>query len=617
MAKQISYSVRDFQNLRKQLETFVKSYYPDLAQNFNDAAVLSVLMDLNAAVTDNLHFHIDRSLQETVLQYAQQKSSIYNIARTYGLKIPGKRPSVAVVEFSITVPISSVSGSAADKEDLRYCGVLKKGSQVIGAGQIFETPYDINFASPTDNQGNPNRLVIPNLDANDSILNYTIVKREVVVNGITKVFKKPITNLESRPFYELFLPENNVLGVTSVLLKDGLNYTNVPTAQEFLSPNDRWYEVNALAEDRIFIEDSTKPVDKAGIKVGKYIQTSNRFITEYTPENYFKLTFGGGNTSTEEILRDFARNGTPLDLGKYQNNYSLGSVLTPNTTLFVQYRIGGGLATNVGANVINQIGTIDFVVNGPNENINLQVIASLQSNNVTAAVGGGDYPTTEEVRNLVGFNFAAQNRAVTVNDYEALIRKMPSQFGAPAKVAITEEDNKIKINILSYDTQGKLTSVVSNTLKSNIATYLSNYRMINDYISVQSAEVIDLAVNVYVSLIPSQNQSSVVAQVINTTAAFLDPKNRFLGQNVNVSELKSNLYLIDGVQSVTGVEFFNKIGGKYSSSQTSQQYSNFDTKEIRLVNETIFAETTQVYQVRYPQSDITVQVQNLSTVNFS
>ena len=617
MAKQISYTVRDFQNLRKELETFIKSYYPDLIQNFNDAAVMSVLMDLNAAVTDNLHFHIDRSLQETVLQFAQQKSSIYNIARTYGLKIPGKRPSVAVVEFSITVPISSVAGSAADKEDLRYCGILRRGSQVIGAGNIFETPYDIDFASPVDNQGFPNRLVIPNFDTNDSLINYTIVKREVVVNGVTKVFKKPITNLESRPFYEVFLPEKNVLGVTSVLLKDGLNYTNVPAAQEFLVDNGRWYEVNALAEDRIFVEDPSKPTDKSGVKVGKYIQTANRFITEYTPEGYFKLTFGGGNTSTEEILRDFARNGTPLDLGKYQNNYSLGSVLTPNSTLFVQYRIGGGLATNVGANVINQIGTIDFAVNGPNENLNLQVLSSIQCNNVTAAVGGGDNPTTEEVRNLVGFNFASQNRAVTVNDYEALIRKMPSQFGAPAKVAITEEDNKIKINILSYDTQGKLTSVVSNILKSNIATYLSNYRMINDYVVVQSAEVIDLAVNVFVSLIPSQNQGSVIANIINTVAAFLDPKRRFLGQNVNVSELRSEIYQLDGVDGLSDIEFFNKVGGKYSSSQTSQRYSDPVTKKIQLINETIFAETTQVYQVRYPQSDITVQVRNLSTVNFS
>jgi hypothetical protein len=69
------------------------------------------MLDLNAAVTDNLNFQIDRSIQETVLQFAQQKNSVYNIARTYGLKVPGQRPSVALVDFSITVP------AFGDKED--------------------------------------------------------------------------------------------------------------------------------------------------------------------------------------------------------------------------------------------------------------------------------------------------------------------------------------------------------------------------------------------------------------------------------------------------------------------------------------------------------------------
>jgi hypothetical protein len=84
MAKQISYTTRDFQGIRTELINYTKQYYPELIDNFNDASVFSVLMDLNAAVTDNLHFHIDRNLQETVLQYAQKRSSIYNIARTYG-----------------------------------------------------------------------------------------------------------------------------------------------------------------------------------------------------------------------------------------------------------------------------------------------------------------------------------------------------------------------------------------------------------------------------------------------------------------------------------------------------------------------------------------------------
>ena len=156
MAKQISYTTRDFQAIRQELIDFTKTYYPDLIINFNDAAIFSVLMDLNAAVTDNLHYHIDRSLQETVLQYAQQRSSVYNIARTYGLKVPGQRPSVALVDFSITVP------AFGDKEDLRYCGILRRGSQVNGAGQVFETVYDIDFTSPTNAEGYPNRLKIPN-----------------------------------------------------------------------------------------------------------------------------------------------------------------------------------------------------------------------------------------------------------------------------------------------------------------------------------------------------------------------------------------------------------------------------------------------------------------------
>ena len=156
--KKISYTTRDFAGIRTELINFTRTYYPDLVQNFNDAGVFSVLLDLNAAVTDNLQFQIDRSIQETVLQYAQQKSSIYNIARTYGLKIPGSRPSVALVDFSITVP------AFGDKEDLRYCGILRRGSQVNGAGQPFETVYDIDFASPTNAEGSPNRLKVPNFD---------------------------------------------------------------------------------------------------------------------------------------------------------------------------------------------------------------------------------------------------------------------------------------------------------------------------------------------------------------------------------------------------------------------------------------------------------------------
>jgi hypothetical protein len=609
--KKISYTERDFEGIRRDLINFTQQYYPELIQNFNDASVFSVLMDLNAAVADNLNFNIDRSVQETVLQYAQQRSSVFNIARTYGLKIPGYRPSVAIVDISITVP------PFGDAEDVRYLGLLRAGAQFNGGGTTFETLYDIDFSSQFNREGFINRTKKPIFNQDNTISNYLITKREVVVNGTTKTFKKVINSSDVIPFYNFFLPEKNVLGVTSIIQKDGTSYQNTPTYSEFNSNNNRWYEVDALVEDTIFIEDPTKPIDSAGVKVGKYLKTDNRFITEYTPEGFLKVQFGAGTTTPDEQLKSFTLTGVPLKLSNYQNNIGLGLTVKPNTTLFVQYRIGGGLASNIGVGAITQVGTIDFVVNGPSDQINRNTIQSVQVNNVTAAIGGANQPTVEEVRNMVSFNFAAQKRAVTINDYKSLIDTMPGNFGAPAKVSISEVDNKIAIKILSYDQTGVLTQTVSNNLKTNLATYLSKYRMINDYISIEVAKVIDLEFEVYVILDNAGSQAEVITQIIDNLNTYMSPQSRELGQNVNVSDIKRNLQNVSGVNTLSEIRVYNKVGGQYSSSETSQRYIDPTTKQIELIDETIFAEPDQIYQVRFPNKDIKVRVKNLTTVDFA
>jgi hypothetical protein len=609
--RKISYTERDFEGLRQDLINFTQQYYPDLINNFNDASVFSVLLDLNAAIGDNLHYHIDRSIQETVLQYAQQKSSIYNIARTYGLKIPGNRPSVAIIDVSITVP------AFGDSEDERYLGIVQPGSQFIGGGQIFENTDEINFASQYNSKGFPNRTKIPNFDSNNKLINYTITKREVVVNGVTKTFKRVITASDVKPFFEFFLPEKNVLSITDIIQKDGTSFTTPPTYEEFVNAPTKWYEVDALVEDKVFIEDSSKSSDNPGVKVGKYIETENRFISEFTPLGFCKLTFGGGTTTPDDQLAQFTRTGIPLRIQDYQNNIGLGLTVKANTTLFVRYRIGGGQTSNVGVNVINQIGTVNFNVTGPSQNINQTVIGSLRCNNVTAAIGGGDLPTTEEVRNMVTYNFAAQKRAVTINDYNSLLKTMPSKYGAPAKASITEIDNKINIQVLSYDTTGSLTEAVSNTLKENIARYLSNYRMINDYISVSSAKVIDLEIDYSIVLDSAQNQGDIITNVVNTTNTYFTPTSNELGRNINISDLRRTIQDLPGVINITDLKIFNLVGGRYSSSQTSQQYVDNSTREIRLIDNTIFAEPNQIYQIRFPENDVKVRVKNLTDVQFT
>jgi hypothetical protein len=141
--------------------------------------------------------------------------------------------------------------------------------------------------------------------------------------------------------------------------------------------------------------------------------------------------------------------------------------------------------------------------------------------------------------------------------------------------------------------------------------------MINDYVVVAVADVVDLMFDISLVLDATQNQGVVISNSIVKISEYMSPENREMGQNVNISEIRRILQSEDGVISVADISVFNKVGGKYSSSETSQRYSDPVTKKIELIDETIFAEPKQIYQTRFPNSDILIRVKNLSTVNFS
>jgi hypothetical protein len=257
---------------------------------------------------------------------------------------------------------------------------------------------------------------------------------------------------------------------------------------------------------------------------------------------------------------------------------SLGSIPKANTTLFVKYRIGGGKDSNLGVNIITSVDSVEFNINGPNNAINSQVELSLRVNNVTAAVGGADQPTIEEIRNMVSYNFAAQNRAVTLNDYKSLIETMPSTYGAPAKVNVMEEDNKVRVKLLSYDDQGNLTDVISNTLKNNILNYLSEYRMINDYIEVANGQVIDLGLDINLVINKNENPTDVIKQVIQTSIMFFAIDKRKMGDPLFVGDLIREIGSIYGVVNVVGIKKYNKLIRRSLCSQI--KYSKSDSQIV-------------------------------------
>lgn len=610
MAKKISYAKRDFAGLREELVNLTKDYYPDLIKNTNDASIYSVLLDLNAAIGDNLHYHIDRVWQETMLDFAQQRRSLFHIAKTYGIRLPGNRPSVALADFSVNVPVRG------DKEDERYLGILKAGAQVSGGGQTFETVEDIDFSSPFNSKGEPNRLKIPNFDSNNKLISYTITKRDAIVNGVSRIFRRVISSQDQKPFLKLYLPEQNVLGITSVIHKEGTNFVANPTSSEFTSESNRWYEVKSLMDDKVFLPNKTSSSDTSNFTAGDYKRVTNKFITEYTPEGYLSVTFGSGTVDPLDNLDSFNDGSLKVNLGTYLNNLSLGATPKTNSTIFIKYRVGGGKSTNLGVNVITSVDNVEFNVGGPITSVNNQVVQSLNVTNVTPAVGGADQPTIEEIRNMVGYNFAAQDRAVTLNDYKVLIETMPSTYGAPAKVNVMEEDNKVKIKLLSYDSQGNLTDTVSTTLKNNILRYLTQYRMINDFIDIQSGEVVDMGVEYDLLVDKNLNQTDILKEVVTTTTNFFNIQNRKMGDPLFVGELQKTISDISGVVNVVDIRVFGKMGGEYSSSEVIQTYVDDTTKEISQSDSTIFMKSNQIFQIRFPNKDIKIRVKSLSSTTF-
>ena len=66
--------------------------------------------------------------------------------------------------------------------------------------------------------------------------------------------------------------------------------------------------------------------------------------------------------------------------------------------------------------------------------------------------------------------------------------------------------------------------------------------MINDYISIESANVIDLGVLINIILDNTQNQGAVISSIVNEISNFFSSGNRQMGQNVTNQKIYFGKY---------------------------------------------------------------------------
>lgn len=653
MEKKISYLNRTFDDYRNSLLGFTKQYYPELEDEFNDASIGAWLLDVVANVGDNLSYHIDRVYQETNIDSAKERASIYALARNNGIKIPGPKASMAEVMFSIELPVNNetaANSSTLKSPNWSYAPLIRKGTKVSAGNQVFELMYDVDFQEQFNENGVSNRTIIPKRNSNGFITKYIITKTGLVSAGETKIYSKVVRSTDIVPFMTFVIPDTNVMNVESIIFKDGDKHYGTPTMNEFMYPEERntgktdcgeeaelwrFFEVDYLAQqyrwgdDTVdgategYVGENGSGVAEHYITKGMWVPLRQKFITEFTDNGYMKVTFGAGG-ETPVYGTDYKHL-----ISHVVNNDGLGILPQPNTTMFIMYRKGGGATSNVAEGAITNITYLNAMLRGSDsEKIN-QVKRSLTVTNTTPSVSGKDMPSVAEIKNLIKYNNGAQERCVTIKDYHDRIAKLPPRYGCPFRYGVTEENNKIMIYMLGLDSLGNLTEVLPDALCENIQNYLSEYRMINDYIEIKSGRIINLQFEVDIFVDKNYNTSDVVTNVIKSIEQYMKINNHEMGDDIFVGDIEKEVSKVDGVLNLIEMRVYNIFDEAqgYSPTKTMQQIltpymcadngeeadnaeieGNRQRIDLKASNKMLYSENDTMLEIKHPNIDIICRV---------
>ena len=607
--KKINYLARTFDDYKSELIKFSNQYYPNMSDTYNDSSVGAWFIDLVSAVGDNLSYSIDRAYQENNINSATMKSTVLNIARSNGLKIPGAKASMCEVALSCVLPAGNSDTGDISQPNWKYAPIVKR-STIVSAGDInFQLSENVDFGEQFNSDGYSNRSFFPNRNDNGIITGYTVTKTTLAVNGSTRIYKKVLSPQDVTPFMEIVLPDKNIMNIESIIFKETCDSTsNDPDLAEFYVDEEeymttnmsamtyRFFEVDSLADqyrfgnstamdDKVVLDfyapdmydDFTETASNGTTRTTRYYRGEwkpirNKFITEYTDNGYLKIIFGSGTTYDD--VPDAQSMYSKRVLSKLINNDMLGILPKEGWTMYVLYRTGGGISSNVAKGAINSIfmTVAEFKQYAGNNDSNAaeirgKVLNSLSVTNTSPAVAGKDAPSTDEIKYLVKYNTSAQERCVTVKDYKLRLMKMPARYGSPFRASVIEENNKIVVSMLGLDVEGKLTKALPQTLVDNIVEYLSGYRTINDYVECKSGKIYNLGLGIELFISKAYDAPTVITNVINKVKEYMSVSSHDMGENIFIGDLEKEITMVDGVIAIIDIGVYSLYDGIYSSDK--------------------------------------------------
>ena len=77
-SKTINYLNKDFSDFKNALINLAQIYYPDTVNDFSEGSPGTMFIEMASYVGDVLSFYTDAQIQETFLQYAQERENLYS-----------------------------------------------------------------------------------------------------------------------------------------------------------------------------------------------------------------------------------------------------------------------------------------------------------------------------------------------------------------------------------------------------------------------------------------------------------------------------------------------------------------------------------------------------------
>ena len=286
-----NYLAKDFDSLRAQLLEYARLYYPDKIQDFSEASVGGLLLDLAAYTGDVMTFYLDHQYNELDPNTAVETKNIEKIIRNSGIAITGASPAVLEATLSLEVPAILNTTTNSYEPLTSAMPVVRQNTQFTSfSGIDFTLLQDLDYSRKKSDGTYAANIKIARVGLDGNPLTFIMSLSGVCISG--KQATESFSLGTFTPFPTVTLSNNNVTDILSVVDNKGNTYYQV----NYLSDDVVYKNVINLAKDSEEISDALKVIPAPYRFITK-VDLSNRATT---------LVLGGGEDTSidDDVVPD-------------------------------------------------------------------------------------------------------------------------------------------------------------------------------------------------------------------------------------------------------------------------------------------------------------------------